>query len=145
MRARSITLCSIDAAIISTIYSSTLAYIVDANTGRSSSAVSTNSCVRGLSGFIAAEIAVPLEVSALDPLVSEAKLNSSLSCIELPRRWRPLLALGRPHPHSGATDCSGLVERKSMARTRQRVAAIPWLPSTSVRQAKSTSSVDDDK
>ncbi|KZT67114.1 MFS general substrate transporter [Daedalea quercina L-15889] len=44
-----------------TIYSSTLAYIVDANTGRSSSAVSTNSCVRGLSGFIAAEIAVPLE------------------------------------------------------------------------------------
>ncbi|KAH9829693.1 MFS general substrate transporter [Rhodofomes roseus] len=44
-----------------TIYSSTLAYIVDANTGRSSSAVATNSCARGLSGFIAAEIAVPLQ------------------------------------------------------------------------------------
>ncbi|EPT00306.1 hypothetical protein FOMPIDRAFT_1030567 [Fomitopsis schrenkii] len=44
-----------------TIYSSTLAYIVDANAGRSSSAVSTNSCFRGLSGFVAAEIAVPLQ------------------------------------------------------------------------------------
>ncbi|KAH9922610.1 major facilitator superfamily domain-containing protein, partial [Fomitopsis serialis] len=34
---------------------------VDANTGRSSSAVATNSCARGLSGFVAAEIAVPLQ------------------------------------------------------------------------------------
>ncbi|EPT00310.1 hypothetical protein FOMPIDRAFT_1123038 [Fomitopsis schrenkii] len=49
-----------------TIYSSTLAYIVDANVGRSSSAVSTNSCVRGLSGFVAAEIAVPLQNSLGD-------------------------------------------------------------------------------
>ncbi|KAI8971143.1 MFS general substrate transporter [Trametes punicea] len=44
------------------IYSSTLAYIVDANTGRSSSAVATNSAFRGLSAFVAAEVAVPLQV-----------------------------------------------------------------------------------
>ncbi|EMD39683.1 hypothetical protein CERSUDRAFT_111994 [Gelatoporia subvermispora B] len=42
------------------IYSSTLAYIVDANVGRSSSAVATNSCFRGITAFIAAEIAIPL-------------------------------------------------------------------------------------
>ncbi|KAF9234678.1 major facilitator superfamily domain-containing protein [Melanogaster broomeanus] len=44
------------------IYASTLAYIVDANTGRSSSAVATNSSFRGTSAFVAAEIAVPLQV-----------------------------------------------------------------------------------
>ncbi|KAI0770404.1 MFS general substrate transporter [Fomes fomentarius] len=44
------------------IYSSTLAYIVDANNGRSSSAVATNSAFRGLAAFIAAEVAVPLQV-----------------------------------------------------------------------------------
>jgi len=43
------------------IYSSTLAYIVDANVGRSSTAVATNSFSRGLAGFIAAEAAVPLQ------------------------------------------------------------------------------------
>ncbi|KAF9234681.1 vacuolar DHA amino acid exporter [Melanogaster broomeanus] len=43
------------------IYASTLAYIVDANTGRSSSAVATNSSFRGASAFVAAEIAVPLQ------------------------------------------------------------------------------------
>jgi hypothetical protein len=45
------------------IYTSTLAYIVDANVGRSSTAVATNSSFRGLFAFIAAEIAVPLQVS----------------------------------------------------------------------------------
>ena len=45
------------------IYTSTLAYIVDANVGRSSTAVATNSSFRGLSAFVAAEIAVPLQVS----------------------------------------------------------------------------------
>ncbi|KAH9846411.1 MFS general substrate transporter [Lenzites betulinus] len=44
------------------IYSSTLAYIVDANTGRSSSAVATNSAFRGLFAFVASEVAVPLQV-----------------------------------------------------------------------------------
>ncbi|EIW74247.1 MFS general substrate transporter [Coniophora puteana RWD-64-598 SS2] len=43
------------------IYSSTLAYIVDANVGRSSSAVATNSSFRGLFAFVAAEVAVPLQ------------------------------------------------------------------------------------
>lgn len=43
------------------IYSSTLAYIVDANVGRSSTAVATNSFCRGLAGFVAAEVAVPLQ------------------------------------------------------------------------------------
>ncbi|KAG2089038.1 major facilitator superfamily domain-containing protein [Suillus discolor] len=48
------------------IYTSTLAYIVDANTGRSSTAVATNSSFRGLSAFVAAEIAVPLQDSIGD-------------------------------------------------------------------------------
>ncbi|KAH0832263.1 MFS general substrate transporter [Lanmaoa asiatica] len=43
------------------IYASTLAYIVDANVGRSSSAVATNSSFRGISAFVAIEIAVPLQ------------------------------------------------------------------------------------
>ncbi|KAG2742436.1 MFS general substrate transporter [Suillus brevipes Sb2] len=43
------------------IYSSTLAYLVDANIGRSSMAVATNSSFRGLFAFVAAEIAVPLQ------------------------------------------------------------------------------------
>ncbi|KAG1898226.1 major facilitator superfamily domain-containing protein [Suillus fuscotomentosus] len=48
------------------IYTSTLAYIVDANTGRSSTAVATNSSFRGLSAFVAAEIAIPLQDSIGD-------------------------------------------------------------------------------
>lgn len=47
------------------IYASTLAYIVDANGGRSSLAVATNSFFRGVSAFVAIEIAVPLQVSLL--------------------------------------------------------------------------------
>ncbi|KAG1729679.1 MFS general substrate transporter [Suillus lakei] len=43
------------------IYASTLAYLVDANIGRSSTAVATNSSFRGLFAFAAAEIAVPLQ------------------------------------------------------------------------------------
>ena len=43
------------------IYSSTLAYIVDANIGRSSTAVATNSFFRGVFGFVAAEVAAPLQ------------------------------------------------------------------------------------
>lgn len=45
------------------IYSSTLAYIVDSNAGRSASAVATNSLFRGLFAFAAAEVAVPIQVS----------------------------------------------------------------------------------
>ncbi|KAN0075301.1 Major facilitator superfamily domain containing protein [Tylopilus felleus] len=43
------------------IFTSTLAYIVDANTGRSSTAVAANSAYRGVLAFIAAEIAIPLQ------------------------------------------------------------------------------------
>ncbi|KAG6860753.1 hypothetical protein C0995_007871 [Termitomyces sp. Mi166 len=49
-------------------YASTLAYIVDSNTGRSSSAVATNSAFRGVSAFVAIEIAVPLQASSVDGL-----------------------------------------------------------------------------
>ncbi|KZT12154.1 MFS general substrate transporter [Laetiporus sulphureus 93-53] len=48
------------------IYTSTLAYIVDANAGRSSSAVASNSFFRGVFAFIATEIAVPLQDSIGD-------------------------------------------------------------------------------
>jgi len=47
------------------IYSSTLAYIVDANGGRSSSAIACNSLIRGLGAFIATELAVPLQVCSI--------------------------------------------------------------------------------
>ncbi|EGN98142.1 hypothetical protein SERLA73DRAFT_55283 [Serpula lacrymans var. lacrymans S7.3] len=43
------------------IYTSTLAYIVDANKGRSSTAVAANSAFRGGSAFVAAEVAIPLQ------------------------------------------------------------------------------------
>ncbi|KAI0633191.1 major facilitator superfamily domain-containing protein [Trametes polyzona] len=42
-------------------YSCTLAYIVDANTGRSSSALAANSTIRGTCALIASEVAVPLQ------------------------------------------------------------------------------------
>ncbi|OJA19746.1 hypothetical protein AZE42_11231 [Rhizopogon vesiculosus] len=48
------------------IYTSTLAYVVDANVGRSSTAVAANSSFRGLFAFVAAEIAVPLQNSMGD-------------------------------------------------------------------------------
>jgi Na+/melibiose symporter-like transporter len=43
------------------IYASTLAYIVDANAGRSTAAVAANSSFRGIAGLVAAEIAAPLQ------------------------------------------------------------------------------------
>ncbi|KAL4256351.1 MFS transporter superfamily protein [Pleurotus pulmonarius] len=48
------------------IYSSTLTYIVDANNGRSSTAMAANSAFRGISAFLATEIAVPLQNSLGD-------------------------------------------------------------------------------
>ncbi|KAF7300252.1 PAN2-PAN3 deadenylation complex subunit PAN3 [Mycena kentingensis (nom. inval.)] len=47
-------------------YASTLAYIVDANNGRSSTVVAANSAFRGLFAFIAVEVAVPLQDSVGD-------------------------------------------------------------------------------
>ncbi|KAH7096979.1 vacuolar DHA amino acid exporter [Auriculariales sp. MPI-PUGE-AT-0066] len=43
------------------VYTNTLAYLVDANVGRSSMAVATNSFFRGLTGFASAEVAVPIQ------------------------------------------------------------------------------------
>lgn len=65
------------------MYSSTLAYIVDANAGQSSSAVATNSLFRGLFAFAAAELAVPIQVrlpcrSDQVVVVSEARLQDHL-------------------------------------------------------------------
>ncbi|KAI0298143.1 major facilitator superfamily domain-containing protein [Multifurca ochricompacta] len=48
------------------IYSSALAYIVDANPGRSSAAVATNSCFRGVAAFVFTEVAVPMQDSMGD-------------------------------------------------------------------------------
>jgi len=42
-------------------YTGTVAYIVDANNGRSSTAVATNSVFRGVFAFAATELAVPLQ------------------------------------------------------------------------------------
>ncbi|KAF9265331.1 vacuolar DHA amino acid exporter [Marasmius fiardii PR-910] len=43
------------------IYTSTLAYLVDANVGQSSTAVALNSAFRGIAAFIMTEIAVPMQ------------------------------------------------------------------------------------
>lgn len=50
------------------MYSSTLAYLVDANPGRSSTAVATNSSFRGSLAFLSVMTAVPLQVRFLDLL-----------------------------------------------------------------------------
>ncbi|KAJ7160911.1 vacuolar DHA amino acid exporter [Mycena filopes] len=47
-------------------YTSTLAYIVDANNGRSSTVVAANSAFRGISAFVGIEVAVPLQDSVGD-------------------------------------------------------------------------------
>jgi len=52
-----------NATLCRVIYSSTLAYLVDANPGRSSSAVACNSFFRGLFAFIASQVALPIQVS----------------------------------------------------------------------------------
>jgi hypothetical protein len=59
-------MCGCDRAI----YSSTLAYIVDANNGRSSAAVASNSFFRGTSAFIAAEVAVSIQVGCFQMSMS---------------------------------------------------------------------------
>ena len=48
------------------MYTSTLAYIVDANVGRSSTAVAANSLFRCGSAFVAAEVAAPIQDSIGD-------------------------------------------------------------------------------
>ena len=65
--------------IVRWIYASTLAYIVDANVGRSSSAVAANASFRGLFSFVATEVAVSLQVGPY--CAAEA-----LTCAHLPVR-----------------------------------------------------------
>ncbi|KAF9265334.1 MFS general substrate transporter [Marasmius fiardii PR-910] len=43
------------------VYTSTLAYVVDANVGQSSTAVALNSAFRGIAAFIMTEVAVPMQ------------------------------------------------------------------------------------
>jgi hypothetical protein len=52
------------------MYASILAYIVDANIGRSSSAVASNSAFRGLFALIGTEVAVPMQVSGIPGLIN---------------------------------------------------------------------------
>ncbi|KIY69321.1 MFS general substrate transporter [Cylindrobasidium torrendii FP15055 ss-10] len=52
--------------IVISVYTSTIAYIVDANVGRSSTAVALNSFFRGMGAFIAVEVAVPIQDSIGD-------------------------------------------------------------------------------
>ncbi|KAJ7452190.1 vacuolar DHA amino acid exporter [Mycena galericulata] len=59
-------------------YSSTLAYIVDANNGRSSTIVAANSAFRGVFAFVAVEVAVPLQDSVGDGM-STARLITPFS------------------------------------------------------------------
>ncbi|KAG2109883.1 vacuolar DHA amino acid exporter [Suillus discolor] len=61
------------------MYSSTIAYLVDANPGRSSTAVATNSSFRGSLAFVSVMTAVPLQVRFLDllyPTHADASLFS---------------------------------------------------------------------
>ena len=44
-------------------YATTLAYLADANVGRTSSAFAMNSVARGTSAFMGVEVAVPLQVN----------------------------------------------------------------------------------
>ncbi|KAG1736765.1 vacuolar DHA amino acid exporter [Suillus lakei] len=48
------------------VYASTLAYIVDANPGRSSTVVATNSAFRCVFAFVAIEVAIPIQVTIGD-------------------------------------------------------------------------------
>ena len=48
------------------IYASSLAYLVDANPGRSIAATASNSSFRGFAGMISAEIAAPLRLAIGD-------------------------------------------------------------------------------
>lgn len=84
------------------IYASTLAYIVDANAGRSSTAVATNSAFRGVFAFIAAEVAVPLQVSfPAQHFPSFKRIETLLEC---DRGWWDVHPVGGPAGHLRAVD-----------------------------------------
>jgi hypothetical protein len=77
---------------------------VDANTGRSSMAVAANSSFRGLFAFVAAEIAVPLQVSHN----SSQEARSDVSVGYNRRRWS-VYSLGRYDGGRSVHDSSGIV------------------------------------
>jgi hypothetical protein len=82
--------------IIRWIYASTLAYIVDANVGRSSTAAATNSACRGTGAFVAAEIAVPLQVRLPTPrwsLFSSGFLQDAIGDGGLYTIWAGLMVV----------------------------------------------------
>lgn len=102
------------AALTRWIYSSTLAYIVDSNAGRSSSAVATNSLFRGLFAFAAAEVAVPLQVGyCLD--LCHSKLVFCLSHVGSHRERLVVHTVGRAHDVDQCLDSCGVVERAKLA------------------------------
>ncbi|KAF9474590.1 MFS general substrate transporter [Pholiota conissans] len=77
------------------IYSSSLAYVVDANIGRSSTAVAGNSAFRGIFAFMATEVAVPLQDNLGDGwmfVLWSAVVSLGCACILLVRfkgeKWR---------------------------------------------------------
>ena len=73
-------------------YSSTLAYIVDANNGRSSTAVALNSAFRGVFAFVATEIVVPLQVCTVLWCYKIFSYILPLGCC---RRWYAFFFLAR--------------------------------------------------
>jgi hypothetical protein len=72
------------------IYASTLAYLVDANPGRSSSAIACNSFFRGTFAFVASQVALPIR----DQLAGLTHLTNRASS-EFHRRRRSLYHLFR--------------------------------------------------
>ncbi|KAF8187752.1 vacuolar DHA amino acid exporter [Pholiota molesta] len=92
------------------VYSSSLAYIVDANVGRSSIAVAGNSAFRGIFAFMATEVAVPLQDNLGDGwmfVVWAAVVSLGCACILIVRfkgqGWRIEAEL-REAEHARRTD-----------------------------------------
>ena len=98
----------------SAIYASTLAYIVDANVGRSSIAVASNASIRGLAAFVATEAAVPLQVSVSD---THTTLDIFISAIAFYRRWGSIYGVGWSYVVLWSPNPSCLVEGRCLART----------------------------
>ncbi|KAJ7222504.1 vacuolar DHA amino acid exporter [Mycena pura] len=96
-------------------YTSTLAYIVDANNGRSATTAAANSAFRGLSAFVAIEVAVPLQVRACTHLVSAfvpyAEGNEGIG-----GRWLAVHYLDGTTYFCRATDLGRCEEGRSMER-----------------------------
>ncbi|KJA18906.1 hypothetical protein HYPSUDRAFT_144354 [Hypholoma sublateritium FD-334 SS-4] len=101
-------------------YSSSLAYIVDANVGRSSTAVAANSAFRGIFAFVATEIAVPLQDNLGDGwmfVVWAGFVSLGCICILIVRwkgqDWRIKAEL-REAEHARQADSAALPTRTSV-------------------------------